>query len=332
MHSPRTLPLLTATLLCTSLSGPACKSTKPSEEELARQIEIHTESTIGYLDMGEVGRAIDQALRGLSLAPDDFKLRLFLGRALQKRGSVEDLLQAEMVFRDLHPSEDFRVSLGLGEVLERKGLALDEAARGVAVGRRAAEPDSATQSLRLERDAHAAWEESLTAYERALALRPNDHEAMTGALRVTSLLGDHEAGLAWAEAILNSAGADRSFWRMQLERPELSGRDEQSARDNIARLDDLELAVQLQAASTLVRMERKPDAVERLERASALAPDLAVLHSRRAQLLVELGRYEEGLAEIDEYLRLSDGLSFEHPDIRRAYNLQQICRNSLAGG
>ena len=331
MDAPRRRHSLATGLLCAALSTTACNSTKPTEAELDRQLEIHTESTIGYLDMGEIDRAIDQALRGLSLAPEDFRLRLFLGRALQKRGPVEDLLQAERVFRDLSPSEDFRVSLGLAEVLERKGLALDESARGVAPGRHASGADQAATSRSLDRDAHVAWDESLVAYERALSLRPNDHPAMTGALRVASLRGDHEASLSWTEAILSSTSADRAFWRSQLERPELSARDEQSARDNLADLDELEVAVQLHAATTLVLMERKPDAVERLGRACALVPDLAALHSRRAQLLVELGRYEEGLAEIDEYLRLAEGLPFEHPDIRRAYNLQQVCRSSLAG-
>ncbi|MDP6540100.1 MAG: hypothetical protein QF903_02865 [Planctomycetota bacterium] len=330
MDAPRHRSALAAGLLCAALAA-ACKSNEPTEAELARQIEIHTEATIGYLDMGELDRAVDQALRGLSLAPEDFKLRLFLGRALQKRGSIEDLLQAERVLRDLQPSEDFRVSLGLAEVLERKGVAFDESARGVAPGRHTGGADQATTRLRLERDAGEAWEESLAAYERALALRPNDHPAMTGALRVTSLCGDHAGALAWTDAILASTGADRGFWTSQLERPELSVRDEQSARDNIAELDELEMAVQLQAATTLVLCDRKPEAVERLDRACALVPDLAELHSRRAQLLVELGRYEEGLAAIDEYLRLSDGLAFEHPDIRRAYNLRQLCRSSLAG-
>ncbi len=60
----------------------------------------------------------------------------------------------------------------------------------------------------------------------------------------------------------------------------------------------------------------------------AVDPDVPEIHSRRAQLLYRLERYEEAIAAIDEYLRLS-GLPFEDPDVQRAYRIRRDCESAL---
>ena len=118
------------------LSAIACQSSDMSDEERERFLDIHVESAGAYLSMGDYGRAVDQALRGLELEPDHFRLRLYLARGLQKTGRTEDVLRAERVFRSMERDEDYRVALGLGETVERRGLAQSEAADGVRAGPR----------------------------------------------------------------------------------------------------------------------------------------------------------------------------------------------------
>src|SRR5690606_27134689 len=121
-------PWSTLALLLLAAAASACASSRDAKKDRQQRLSVHTESAALYLNMGEYERAVDQAQRGLELDPESFELRLYLGRALQKIGGTNEILTAEKVFRSLPTKQDFRVSLGLAEVLERKGLAQDEAA------------------------------------------------------------------------------------------------------------------------------------------------------------------------------------------------------------
>lgn len=321
-----------ATGACSVLSllllAPACESDRPQVDE-ERQIEIHTETTAGYIGMGEYERAIGQAMKGLELDPDNFTLRLYLGRALLMRGGTRDVLQAEQIFLQLDNDADFRVPLSLAEALERKGLAYDQASRGVASGEvfsRATDPLARAEELRLE--ALAAWNAALAKYDEANRLRPNDPEVVNGLVRVTSLLGRDEESLAWADALLATSLGNRTYFEGQLQRTDISATEEDRLRGNIRKIVDLEEAVLLQAATTSVRLGRPEDAVRYLERVISIAPELSQAHSRRAQLLIEMHSYEEALAAIDNFLRLTD-LEFDHPYVRKAFELRRACELAL---
>lgn len=306
-----------------------CESEKPRIDE-DRQIEIHTESAAGYINMGEYERAIDQAMRGLELDPDNFTLRLYLGRALLMRGGTRDVLQAESIFQQLDGTADYRVPLSLGEALERKGVAFDEASRGVATGEVfSPAPDPLVRAEELRQEALTCWNAALEKYDAANRLQPNEREVVNGLVRVTSLLGRDEESLAWADALLATTLTDRAFWEQNLQRTDVSVTEEDYSRASLRRISDLEEAVLLQAATISVRLGRPEAAVGYLERVIAVAPDLAQAHSRRAQLLIELGSYEEALAAIDNFLRLTD-LEFDHPHVRKAFELRRACEVALA--
>jgi len=318
----RPLALFALVLAACSTAG-----TSPVDEE--RQIEIHTESTVGYMNMGEYDRAIDQAMRGLSLDPDNDRLKLYLARALLMRRGTQDVMRAEQILRELDGTEDFRVPLGLAEVLERKGVAFDQAGRAIASGERFTQaPDPAARGKELSEQALTAWNESLEFYGRANELRPNDLEIVSGLVRVNSLLGNHEQSLVWADAFLATSSTDRSFWEEQLRRPDMSVAEEERIRTNVDRLTSLEGAVLLQASSTTLSLDRREQALAYLSRLLTIDPDLPEAHSRRAQLLMDLERYEEAIAGIDSYLRLA-GLPFEHPYVRRAYELRRACEMAI---
>jgi tetratricopeptide (TPR) repeat protein len=322
----RPIPALFAYSLALCLAS--CSTTTRTVDE-ERQVEIHTESTVGYMNLGEYERAIDQAMRGLTLDPDNPTLRLYLSRALLKRGGTQDVLRAEQILRELDGKEDFRVPLGLAEVLERKGVAYSDAGRAIASGERfTRSPDPVVRGEELRQQALQAWNESLGSYQKADTLRPNDPEVLSGFVRVHSLLGNDEKALEYADAILVTTGTDRTIWNRQLERPNLSVGEEDRIRKILARLTDLQAAVLLQASSIAVRLKRPERAVEYLERLLEIDPDLPEAHGRRAQILIELQRYEEAIAGIDDFLRLS-GLPFDHPFVQRAFELRSACELAL---
>ena len=201
--TPRSRRLRAPLFLSLALTLASCSSTGPTAEELERQIEIHTETCAGYLGMRDYPRAEDQALRGLALDEDDFTLRLYLARALLNQDRTEKVLRAEQILRTLPTDEDFRVSLSLGETLERKGIALEEAAEGVLSGERftnAADPEK--RAAELSALSREAFREAEKSYQVAYNLQLNDTEVLNGLVRICALQERFEDSLAWGEAII----------------------------------------------------------------------------------------------------------------------------------
>ena len=326
------LPLLVAVL---AVGTTSCLSNSMSREERKRQIEIHTDSCSLNLAMDEFQRAESQALKGLALDDDNFLLTLYLGRALLKQGSYEKIRKAEFALRRLPRDEDFRVPLSLAEVLERKGIAFREAAEGVESGERyTPAPDPVQRAKELHREATAALEESLELFDDALDMQPGDTEALNGLVRLTALLGKYDDSLAWGEALVRITRTDRLWFRKQVERSSITPEDEGRLWRIIERLAKLEKSVHLHAAAILnSKLDRPADAVRELDAVLEFDPNVAEVHSQRAQLLLKLGRYEEAIAALDSFMSLSN-LEFEHPDIQRAFRIRNECESALvrAGG
>jgi tetratricopeptide (TPR) repeat protein len=331
MHVFRSL-LATSAIL--ALSTAACRSSekKLTGEQKEKMIEIHTESAQQYLNMGELDRAEGQTLKGLELDPDNLKLKLIRGWALQKRGRTSDVLLAERVFREVLPSGDFRATLGLAEALERKGLAFEESARDIRSGKRVSEsPDPERRADDLDAEARRAWTESAALYARTLEQHASDIDAMNGSLRVAALLGRNEESLDWSRRLIEAAQADRWFWEQRILRPQITADEEARFRQIVGQLADLEIATRVHASTILHELERDAEALEHVDAALALAPERAPLHGRRAVLLSSLGRYEEAIRDIDAFLARTT-VGFDHPDIRRAYDLRGECERALRDG
>lgn len=329
------LLVLTSLTAFLALGTSSCLSNTMSREERERQIEIHKDSCSLNLSMGEYERAEDQALKGLALDEDDFLLTLFLGRSLLNQGTIEKVLMAEYALRKLDDDEDFRVPLSLAEVLERKAIAFREAADGVESGERfTPAPNPAERAKELREDSVEAFNESMELFDKALDMQPSDTEVLNGLVRVSAALGNYEDSLAWAEALVRITQTDRLWFREQVEKPNISSQDEDRFWRIINRLRDLEKSVHLHSAAILnIKLERPADAVKELDAVLEFDPNIAAVHSQRAQILVKLGRYEEAIASLDNFLRLT-ALDFEHPDVQRAFRIRRDCESALvrAGG
>jgi tetratricopeptide (TPR) repeat protein len=243
----------------------------------------------------------------------------------QRRGTTQDIFVAEAIFRDLADGSDYRVELGLAQALERKGVLLREASEAVASGERFTERlDPQERAAELLEEAGAAWRESTQRYETVLELKPGEFQAFNGLQRVLALQGDDEGSLLWAGRLIEDSAAEMAFWRERLRRPDLTAAEENRLRKLLDGSIELQIETHLSAATLLVKNGRKDEALEHLDAAALLDPRTAEIHSRRAQLLHELGRNDEAADAIQAYLRATD-LPFEHPDIKRAYALLEAC-------
>lgn len=328
---PLPLPPLQSLLALALCALCACGGARDSKKDREQRLAVHTESAALYLNMGEYERAVDQAQRGLELEPDSFILRLYLGRSLQKIGGTNEILTAEKVFRTLPAKKDFRVPLGLGEVLERKGLAQDEAADAIEAGRRfTAAADREARIAELRAEAQATWSEAEGWYARALELQPADSEILSGLARVTALRGAFERSLEWSATLTSTLAADRAFWHGRLAQPGLSAGDQERLLQQVRILDDLAISVRRKAASLERELGRPERALAQLDEVVAIDASIAPVHASRAQLLAGLERYREALNAVERFLELSTGLPFEHPDVQQAMRLRGVWQRELA--
>ncbi len=301
----------------------ACSSDDElTDEQKQKMLEIHTESAQQYLAMGELERAQDQAQKGLEIDPENVKLRLITGWSLQRRGRTNDILQSEKVFRDLLATGDYRANLGLGESLERKGIACIEAADAIRTGERVSEAADPSQRVEeLEAEARAAWQEAHTQLLLALEKHPGDIDAIAGLIRVSALLGEDRESLEWCARHLEGTSSDLQFWRERILRPDISAEEEAYFRGLIKRLTQRQIATHLHAATLLAKNGDKSAAIEHLDAVIELDPERSEVFSRRAELALELGRYDQAISDIDTFLRLCKK-PFEHPDVKRAWRLR----------
>ncbi len=303
-----------------------CQSNSPPKPDPEKELAFRRELALRYYDLDDLLRAEEQAGKGLEIQPDDTQLKLLIGWIRQRRGTKQDLFYAEKIFRELQSTDDYRAILGLGESLEREGVLAKEAADKIESGERvtdATDPKKRIGELRAQ--AKASWVEALDCFKRTLAKKDGDPQAINGTVRVYGYLGDYDKSLSWSDKLIAQSDQELVIWKKQLARPDLTASEERRVRDLVGSTEKLLVAAHEHAASILVTLDRRADALQHIDSAIALSPDTPELHSRRGQLLHDVGRYDDAVKSLEQFVRIST-LPFEDPDIRRAYTLMDECK------
>lgn len=316
---------IAALLLCLAAG---CNS-NPDGRNPEEVLEMHREFALRYYDENELEQALQQVELGLKVDSRDEKLRIMRGWIHQRLGTSEDVFTAEQIFRGLLSTRDYRVVLGLAEALERKGVLYWESADAVEKGQRyTTATDRVARAKELHSDARKAWTESVERYEQTLERKPGEVQAINGLQRVCALLGKKQEALAWSRKLLTQVEAEATFWTRQLDRPDLAPTEERRLRDLLAGSEKLQRETRLQVATLLVGLDRPEEALVELDHVLELDPTAPGLHGRRAQMLYKIGRTEEALAALENYLRYSQE-DFDHPDVKRAYELMNTWQREL---
>ena len=329
----RAFPPLPAAALVLSLPLVACRSNEV-EFDPEKQLELYMTTATYLWEDGSYIRAQDQAVKALEIDPDNRPMRRIVGWVRIQLGTTEDILIAERFFEDLYADgdEEVPVLLGLATVQERLGLLHNEASQAIASGERyteASNPEERAAELsELSRD---YWTRSRKNYERVLSEVNQNADALNGLQRVSALLGDYEGALDWSRQLLELSAVDLDARLATLHGADLTASEEDAMRSLVRDSVDLQVETHLFRTSILHRLGRTPEALTHVEQAISLDPDRADLYSIRAQLSAEIGLFEEAIADLDLFLRLCQH-PFEHPDVRRAYDLRAECERRVAGG
>ena len=310
-----------------------CQSDGLTEADEDAMFQTHHDFAFAYYAMGPEGydRCQSQIYKAFEFKPNHVELRVLLGQVLVRKGTLEDIASAELVYESLLRDDDPRATLGLATCKERMGIFYDEAGRAIADGTRFTEArDPMARAKELTKRAQELWEEGEEYYLEALSEKSDDRSVLNGLQRITALQGRTEDSLAYANRLLEVCTGELEFWQAQMQRPDLSARDEDSIRVDLRELEKLAKRTHFHAADLEVELGNDMAALDHLGAVARLDPNMPEVHSRRAQLFKRVGDYSAALAEIEEFLRLSQ-LPFEHPDVNAAYTLKQECEEALAG-
>lgn len=321
-HTWRRPRLLALSLLALPLFA-SCFSTDNRPEELSdrEKLGLYYERAMRYYGMRDLDRCQDQVQKGLEINPESERFLLMLGRCHQTRGTLQDVLAAEQIFRGHPAQDDYRVVLCLAGSLERKGVFFDEAATAVASGDRfteAADPEA--RSKELEQDAMDAWTEAYDTYKSALELYTGSFETLNGLMRTSVYLGRYDESFAWSEQFLESLSSSNELFQKNLKEKEVRGESivdtEKTLLDNM----DLETEIRLHRSELLYRDGKSREALSELNEILAMDETVAEVYARRGQILHNLGEYQRSTDSLERYMSLSED-PFEHANVRQAFTL-----------
>lgn len=325
----RRFPLLAALGVFVALTSLSSCSSGPEERDPEELFTLYRESAFYYWQSKDFVRAEAQAQNALAIHPDDLSCNLYLGNIGLLKGTTKDLLAAEQRFRNMKQQDDFRVQLGLGEVLERLGMVYDEAAAAIESGQRTTEaPDPAARVAELHELAAKAWSESVEHFQKVLEGKPNEASAINGLQRVLALEGNLEGALVWTNRMLDLVDVDLSFYRAKLAREGITVEEENDLRDRMNNSLGLAERTYLLGASMLHELGRDEAELEYLSKAAEISPKTPETWSRKAQAEMSLKRYDEAIASLDKFLALTNE-PFESASVQRAYELRELCEKEL---
>ena len=328
----RLRPLWTvACLVGLAFCLPACQSNQEdgelSDEE---SLSLYYERALRYYEMRELDRCQDQVQRGLEIDPKNERLLLMLGRCHQTRGTLQDVLAAEKIFRTHPAKKDFRVRNCLGGSLERKGSYYYEAAIAVASGERlteAADPEARAEELKTQ--AFDSWREAYSEYEEALRLFPGGFEALNGLMRTSVLMEQYDQSFEWSTHFLKAISESNQVFRKRLREQQTVGDATVDTELTLLNNSDLEVQVRLHRSELLHRRGEFRDSLSELDTALAIDDQLPDIYALRGQLLRKLGEYQRSNDSLQEYLSLSND-PFDHPNVRQAFDWIEANKADLA--
>ncbi|MEZ6017004.1 MAG: hypothetical protein R3F49_17935 [Planctomycetota bacterium] len=326
-RAPRSSLVRVAAALTCVLLAAACSSDGNGKREMTKeeQLGLYFENALWYLQMGDLDRAQFQAEKALEIDPKNDRFELIYARTNVMRGTTASISLALQIFEARPDLEDYRWQMTYGAALERKGVLFDEAARGVRTGERATTASNRdARAKELQEDALELWREARARFERSNELFTGQTETLNGLVRTSALLGDFQASIDWSTALVENIRESQFLSRSQLEAPDISADREAQLRESLRKNRDFEVQVRLHKATLLRRIGKPADAVRELDEVIALEPDIAQTHSLRGQLLMQTGEYVKARAALQRFLDLTD-LPFDHPDVRKAFDLQDEC-------
>ena len=321
--------LLLAALMGLLPMGASCASEPEVDEEAL--LASYMETASRYFQMGQYERCVHQANRGLEVDPANERFKLIKGRALLlvRENNTVALEQAHAVLREIQGLDDWRVDVTLGEVEERRGTVRLDGAREIEAGERYTDaPDPLARAAELREEARELWRAALGHYAAVLAKVTGNSEALSGRMRVATLLGEETLALEAGRQLVQSLTESNRALERKIESLRNEASDPVRQRRSLAANEEVIVTTHVHMAELHHAAGRTAAALLELETARAIDGLRPEVHGRIAQLLLELGDASGAKTSIETFFAISD-LPFDHPDIVKARETRRACDELL---
>lgn len=327
------LPLLALSLLasCAIFGG-------LSEEEQAR-LEIYRKNAQQYFEQASASdqsadyyRSLDQINKGLSIVPDDYRLRSQRAMCLLMLGKHRDpnlLPKAEQAFKEVmamrsDDDHDPKTILGYGLTLHRLGYI--ERARAEILEdqikiRGASTSDSDDPRARADEHRARAMAYFDDAEQQLLKLLKKEDFLILANQHLMNLKehqGDRAAAKEYGKAFLLECKKQREYWENKYKTTTLYRYERERVIPALQELERNELAVR-DTLSFMCQQERNyRQAIEHLDRMLALQPNEPIYYYNRGDCYRALGEDAAAKRDFKKFLGTT-ALPPEHPKVKHAF-------------
>jgi tetratricopeptide (TPR) repeat protein len=325
--SPRRA-LLAALAAGTVLAAAACTSDgalDTGQEKVADEAAMrahYEESAQTYYEGGNWKAAERQWKKVLAIDPEDSKANWGLAMSLARQGDPGSLRAAEQVFLKIvdrdwnHPTlgdrshevrKDFaEVYLALADYYDRDVRALEE--------RRKERPDDPLIGHQIQTQVAARNDllrKAMPLYDRVLAQSPDNPYALPGLAKAHLMVGDDARGLALARAYIDISRKSQEGWQgkldaLQRENQIVPDDTREYFKGQIRGAREKELRMHLLVATVLMRNEDYAGAIGEYDRILQIDPARPAAYVERAQAHAGRKDYRKAIADVHEYLKITD--------------------------
>ncbi len=319
---------------------PGSSAAEEVEDDQARKAHFE-EAAQTYYDGGRYEQAVMQWRKVLAIEPDRPKANWGLAKSLAMMGTPQSLREAEALFEKIkdwdwsHPTlgnRRFEVLKDFAEVYSQLGDFYDRDIRILDDRIQQADPIEIDRLREQKQTQIAARNELLSKaiplYEEVLTLNPDNPYAIAGLAKSHLMVGHDQRGLMFARKYLALTQTSQEGWQAQYAALEKERQREatQEQRDyfkgKIHTAREKELKMHLLIASVLMKTRDYPSAIREYDAVLKLDPARPAAYVERGQAYGKMGDYKKAVADLEEYLKITDPVKQRNARLQAAELLE----------
>ncbi|MBC8329390.1 MAG: hypothetical protein ISR76_08140 [Planctomycetes bacterium] len=315
-------------LLILSALVAACGGLTPEEKE---QVADYRRRASQYYESGkpeDLGRAEQQAMRGLAMDPDNADLNHILGRTLLKWQDPRHVVASQKYLErayELDPQYRTAYSLGechlrLGELRVKRAVTLDLSAEELDPRESEAREELAARALKLRADAEEDLDEAARFLQIALESNPGNIFSLRLLANTYAHMGRSDDSLETIHRLIQELVESRRWKNERLAMEALPLTEEQMLRDRLK--EDLEMEMEARGLAAAIHKSQKRfrDSADMLTEVLKLDPGREREYFNRGMCLYWLGDLAAAHADMREFLRRTP-LDFGADEVARALDI-----------
>jgi tetratricopeptide (TPR) repeat protein len=317
--------LALACLLLAGCNGMELTPGDTERKDAEARAAHYEEAAKTYYDGGRYEAAALMWQRVLQNSPDDPWAKFGLAKSLQMVGTPQSLRQAEEILDTLLPLEwthptrgDVRFEVETTQAMVYSDLAdfYDRDARALA-DRLENDPDADPADLRQkielqERMRDDLLKKSIPLYRGVLSRSEENPFALAGLAKAHLMAGNEALGIQFAERYVRLSQESQKGWRKrlaeweQLRQGDVTPEQRNFYLTKIHGAREKEMKMHLLLGSVHMRRDEFHLAVDEYDQVIELDAAMPAAYLERAQAQAAQGRYPEAVADLEQYLKMTD--------------------------